>query len=127
MADDSVTPAELEAALEALRAPGRFAIAERVVAQAAPGLHRILVEAMASGGWNSEDDLRQIDQALEAGDPATTRAALLGLIGEQSRIAMLVGVAVGIELAGELGLHGDPREPEPPLTISQHQAPEGSS
>lgn len=127
MADDTVTPAELEAALEALREPGRFDIAERVVGQAAPGLHRILAEAMASGGWNSEDDAREIDKALAAGDPAAARAALLGFVGEQSRVAMLVGVAVGIELAGELGLHGDPGEPEPPLTVTRHTTSEGSS
>lgn len=119
MADDFVTPAELEAALEALRAPGRFDAAERLVGQAAPGLHRILIEAMASGGWNSDDDAREIDKALGAGDPASVRANVLGLVGEQSRVAMLVGVAIGIELAAELELHGE-SEPEPPLTITRH-------
>ncbi|MDO9356751.1 MAG: hypothetical protein Q7T55_23845 [Solirubrobacteraceae bacterium] len=124
MASEAVTLAELEAALEALREPGRFDAAERLVGLAAPGLHRILVEAMAGGGWNSEDDAREIDKALGAADPAAAKAAVLGLLGESSRVAMLVGVAVGIELAAELDLHG---QGEPPLTITRHQGTEGSS
>lgn len=121
MAREFVTQAELATALEALRVPGRFDTAERLVTQAAPGLQRILIEALASGGWNSEDDAREIDKALGSGDAAVARTALTALLGEQTRVAMLVGVAVGIELAAELGLHRD----EDPLTVSQHAAPEG--
>jgi hypothetical protein len=128
MAGDFVTQAELEAALEALRAPGRFEMAERLVAQAAPGLSRLLIEALAGGGWNSEDDAREVDKALAAGDPDLVRTALRTLLAEQSRVAMLVGVAVGIELADELGLHGDPGQSgEPPLSITQNSATEGPS
>ncbi len=126
MASDSVTPAELEAALEALREPGRFDAAERLVGLAAPGLHRILIEAMAGGGWNSEDDAREIDKALAAGTPDVVRANVLGLVGEQSRVAMLVGVAVGIELARELELHEGP-PPEPPLAVTRHSVTESTS
>lgn len=115
--DEGVTRAELEAALEALRQPGRFRDAELLVQVAAPGLHRLLLEALASGGWGAEDDVRQIEAALAMPDSASARAALLGLLGEQTRIAMLVGVAVGIELARELGLVGPP---EPDLLVSQH-------
>lgn len=125
MASESVTPAELDAALEALREPGRFDAAERLVGLAAPGLHRILIEAMASGGWNSDDDGREIDKALAAGAPEAVRASVLGLLGEQARVAMLVGVAVGIELAAELELHGE--APEPPLTITRTTAAGESS
>ncbi len=120
MAREFVTQAELEAALDALREPGRFDAAERLVAQAAPGLQRILLEALASGGWGPEDDAREIDKALVSGDSAAARTALGALLGEQTRIAMLVGVAIGIELSGELGLHAD----EPVLTVSQHSSPE---
>lgn len=122
--DDPVTSEELEAALEALREPGRFQDAERLVSVAAPGLHRILLEALASGGWGAEDDVRQIDSAIGQSDPAAARAALLGLLGEQTRIAMLVGVAVGIELARELELVPDVGgEPESALPVSQHAYP----
>ncbi|MBJ7471773.1 MAG: hypothetical protein JHD16_10750 [Solirubrobacteraceae bacterium] len=116
MAREFVTQSELEAALQALRVPGRFDAAERLVAQAAPGLQRILLEALASGGWGAEDDAREVDKAL-SGDPHAARASITALLGEQTRIAMLVGVAVGIELSAELGLHQDDA---PPLTVSHH-------
>lgn len=124
MPREFVTQAELEAAVEALREPGRFDVAERLVAQVAPGLQRILLEALSGGGWGAEDDVREIDKALAAGDPSATRTALAALLGEQTRVAMLVGVAVGIELSGELNLHGD--EPELSVTQHQHSAPKGS-
>ena len=126
MARDFVTQTELEAALEALRVPGRFDTAERLVGQVAPGLYRILVEALASGGWNSEDDAREIDRALAANDAAAVRDSLGALLGEQTRVAMLVGVAVGIELARELDI--DHRDgDEPPLTITQTPASSGGA
>ena len=112
MARDHVTQAELELALAALQAPGRFDTAERLVQQAAPGLHKILLDALGSGGWSADDDAREIDRSLAAADP---REAVTTLVAEQARLAMLVGVAVGMELARELDLDG-----EPPLTISQH-------
>lgn len=122
MPREFVTQAELEAAVEALREPGRFDVAERLVAQVAPGLQRILLEALSAGGWGAEDDVREIDKALSSSDPAAVRTALAALLGEQTRVAMLVGVAVGIELSGELNLHGD----EPELSVTQHSAPKGS-
>ncbi|MDQ8046386.1 MAG: hypothetical protein AAGC46_20735 [Solirubrobacteraceae bacterium] len=122
MAGDFVTQAELEAALEALREPGRFDAAERLVAQAAPGLQRILAEALAGGGWNSEDDAREIEKALVASDHATALTALRTHLAEQTRLAMLVGVAVGIELANELDLGG--ADDEPSLTITRHSSSE---
>ena len=75
MASDHVTQSELEAALEALREPGRFDDAERLVMAAAPGLHRILVEALASGGWGAEDDVRALDAALAAAAAMDTPSA----------------------------------------------------
>ncbi len=120
MAREFVTQAELEAALEALREPGRFDAAERLVAQAAPGLQRILLEALASGGWGQDDDAREIDKALASSDPSAARTALAALLNEQTRVAMLVGVAIGIELSAELGLHAE----EPSLTVSQHSSPQ---
>lgn len=106
MAGDHVTQSELEAALQALQEPGRFDDAERLVSLAAPGLHRILLEALASGGWGAEDDARALDAVLAADDAASVRDRLGSLLAEQTRVAMLVGVAVGVELARELDLVG---------------------
>ncbi len=63
-----------------------------------------------------DDDLRAIDAALGAGDPQAVRARLSALIGEQTRVSMLVGVAVGVELARELGF----AEGEAPLAVTHH-------
>lgn len=115
MAREYVTQTELAEALQALQEPGRFEGAERLVMQAAPGLHQILIEALASGGWGAEDDARALDAALAAGDAAAVRDRLGALLGEQTRVAMLVGVAVGVELARELGLAD-----ASPLAITQH-------
>lgn len=116
MAGDHVTQSELEAALEALQEPGRFDDAERLVSLAAPGLHRILLEALASGGWGAEDDARALDAALASEDAAAVRDRLGSLLAEQTRVAMLVGVAVGVELARELDLIGDASA----LAVTQH-------
>lgn len=117
MADGHVTAAELEAALEALQEPGRFDAAERLVGHLAPGLHRMLVEALAAGGWGPDDDLRELERVLATDDPAQRRAGLLQLLGEQTRVAMFVGVAVGIELARELRLADEGARA---LAISHH-------
>lgn len=114
MPREHITQRELEDALEALQVPGRFDTAERLVAQAAPGLLRILVDALAEGGWSGADEAREIGQALGEA-PEAARLRLTALLAEQTRVAMLVGVAVGIELAGELALHG-----EEPLAVTQH-------
>jgi hypothetical protein len=116
MAREYVTQSELEAALQALQEPGRFEGAERLVTQAAPGLHRILIDALASGGWGADDDARALDAALAAGDAGAVLDRLGSLLAEQTRVAMLVGVAVGVELARELGLASG----ESPLAITHH-------
>jgi len=123
MAPDYVTQSELEAALQALQEPGRFDDAERLVSLAAPGLHRILLTALASGGWGADDDARAIERALAAGEPDAVRRALAVLLAEQTRVAMLVGVAVGVELARELALvyaDGDGDVGGEPLAVTQH-------
>lgn len=117
MPGDHVTQSELEAALQALQEPGRFDDAERLVTLAAPGLHRILLDALASGGWGAEDDARALDAALAAGDASAVRDRLGTLLAEQTRVAMLVGVAVGVELARELELTGE----APALAVTHHR------
>ena len=84
MTEPRYTEAELDAAVEALTEPERFREAETVVAQAAPKLHRILAKALALA-----DDVER-------------DAAVRTLLAEETRMGMLVGVAVGWALATEL-------------------------
>lgn len=110
MPERQFTDAELDAALEALTEPERFRSAEGRVAQIAPQLQRILASALQEGGWFDAHE----SQALKA---ATTPSedervtAVRTLLAEEVRLGMLVGVAVGWELARELeGFESDDNE-----------------
>lgn len=83
---------ELDAAIEALSDPERFREAEARVAHAAPQLQRVLNEALQAGGFFEAHE-SQVRKAT--GDEAAVRT----LLAEETRMGMLVGVAVGWELA----------------------------
>ncbi|MET0559666.1 MAG: hypothetical protein ABW065_13520 [Solirubrobacterales bacterium] len=93
---------ELEAALERLRDPQRFAAAESVVAQAAPQLQKVLAAAMAEGGWFGEPHEAEALRAATAPDPEERLTAVRALLAEEARMGMMVGVAVGWALKEEL-------------------------
>jgi hypothetical protein len=101
------TDAELDAAVDALTEPERFREAETVVAQAAPKLHRILAQALESGGWFAESHEEELRKALATADDAERDAAVRTLLAEETRMGMLVGVAVGWALATELASKED--------------------
>ncbi len=97
------TAEQVDAAVEALSAdPERFAHAQEIVTHAAPGLQRVLNEALHAGGWFGEAHEAQITGAASTQDPAERESAIRVLIAEETRLSMLVGVAVGLELAREL-------------------------
>jgi hypothetical protein len=96
------TDAELDAALAALSEEGRLREAQRLVARAAPQLHRVLDEALAAGGWFGETHEQAVSDAAGVEDAAARRQAVGTLVAEETRLGMLVGVAVGFELARTL-------------------------
>ena len=96
------TDAELEAAVERLTDPDRFRAAEDRVARVAPQLQRILNQALAEGGWFGEAHEGELLKAATAPDHDDRLRALRTLLAEETRLGMLVGVAVGWELAIEL-------------------------
>ncbi len=106
----SYSEAELHAAVEALTDAERFHEAERIVGSAAPGLQKVLAEALAAGGWFEDSHQRAIDDAAGRADESERIALIRTLIAEESRIAMMIGVAVGWTLADELSDPGKPRE-----------------
>lgn len=111
MAEQRFTDAELEAALNALSEPGRFRQAEQRVAQMAPQLQRILGEALREGGWFDSAHESQVTQAASEADEDERLSAIRRLLAEETRMGMLVGVAVGWELSRELDRE-DKREGE---------------
>ncbi len=100
--DAAYSDEQLEAAIEALVEPERFRAAERRVAAAAPQLQRVLAAALAEGGWFEGAQQEHLAKLAAIEDPEQRLAELRTLLAEETRIGMLIGVAVGWELALEL-------------------------
>jgi hypothetical protein len=96
------TAEEVDRAVEALSQADRFAHAQEIVSHAAPGLQRVLDAALTSGGWFGEALDAQISAAAFQEDPSARLAQVRSLVDEETQLGMLVGVAVGLELAREL-------------------------
>ena len=96
------TDEQLDAAVEALTDPERFREAEALVAAAAPRLQRVLTSALEQGGWFAESHDDATARAAGTEDEAERLTAVRSLLAEETRMGMLVGVAVGWALAREL-------------------------
>jgi hypothetical protein len=92
----------LDAAIEALSDRDRLREAESVVTAAAPKLQRILAEALTEGGWFGEAHEAEVRKAAETSSDVERMTAIRTLLAEEARMGMMVGVAVGWALAGEL-------------------------
>jgi hypothetical protein len=102
MSDQDPNDERLRSAIEALLDPERFRQAERRVARAAPQLQQVLARALAEGGWLEQSRGEEVERAASAEDPEERSKILRTMLAEEARVAMLVGVAVGWELAREL-------------------------
>lgn len=101
------TEDEVEAALSALSEPDRFKVAERRVARFVPELQQILGRALREGGWFDEAHESHLRKVAGAPDEEERLTALRTLVAEETRLGMLVGVAVGWELGRELERRDD--------------------
>jgi hypothetical protein len=96
------TDAEVDAAVQAISDPDRLALAQRVVEANAPALQRILNAALSEENWfDTAHQQLVLEAAGKAGIEERLNAVRL-LLAEETRVAMLIGVAVGFELAHEL-------------------------
>jgi uncharacterized membrane-anchored protein len=93
---------DVRAAIEALLEPGRFGAAERVVAAAAPQLQKVLASVLSEGGLLDGPREEALSKLASIEDPDERLVALRTLLAEETRLGMMVGVAVGWELAREL-------------------------
>ena len=110
MAEGSAhTDAEIDAAIEALSDPKRLEEAQRLVAERAPQLQRILDQALHAAGWFDEAHARAIRSAAGVDDPGAREQSVRALVEEETRVSMLTGVAVGYELAHTL-MHSNTEE-----------------
>jgi pyruvate carboxylase len=96
------TAEQVDAAVQALGDATRFAHAQEIVTHAAPNLQRVLAEALAEGDWFGSAHDAHVTQAALHDDPGERLRAVRTLVAEETRLGMLVGVAVGLELAEEL-------------------------
>jgi hypothetical protein len=103
MAEHRYSAEEVDAAVAAIADGERFADAQELVTHAAPGLQQILGAALDAGGFFDSAHQGEIGRVAGIDDNETRRVALAELVAEESRLAMLVGVAVGLALADELG------------------------
>ena len=94
--------AEIDAAVQAMSEPGRLEEAQRVVATAAPQLQGILDEALAAADWYGSAHQAAVLDAAGKPDVDERLRAVQRLIAEETRVSMLIGVAVGYELAHSL-------------------------
>ncbi|MFA4928370.1 MAG: hypothetical protein WC558_07625 [Patulibacter sp.] len=119
MTERPYTAEDVDRAVREISEPHRLKRAEEIVTHAVPGLERIIENALHDGGWFSQGHQQQVGQAAAEPDLVERTQRIGQLVAEESRLAMLVGVTVGIALARELENPGtaaaeadDPETPE---------------
>lgn len=100
--DRAYTDAQLQAAISEVSDPERLRDAQNLVMQAAPALQRVLAAAIQDGGWFDTAHNQAVREAAVHEDPDTRLRAMHTLLAEETRLGMLVGVAVGFELSRAL-------------------------
>lgn len=106
------TDEQLDAAIEEITDPIRFREAQEIVMRAAPQLQRVLAAAIAEGGWFDAAHEQAMREAAADTDPESRLRSLRTLLAEETRLGMLVGVAVGFELSRTLGAQATEHEQE---------------
>jgi hypothetical protein len=101
------TDEELDAALKALTEPERFREAEERVSRIAPQLQHVLYQALDLDGYFGQLRENEVAGAVRQEDLDERTRAVRTLLAEETRLGMLIGVAVGWELARELELKGE--------------------
>ena len=107
MVDRAYTDAELEAAIAAIADPGRLRDGQDLVTRTAPALQRVLATALEEGGWFDAGHSRAVQEVAGLADAHERVRAVGTMLAEETRLGMMVGVAVGFELARELTRRAD--------------------
>jgi hypothetical protein len=111
--DRSFTDAELDAAIAEISDPARLRAAQDLVARTAPALQRVLAAALSDGGWFDAAHDQAVREAATQSEGQERIRAVRTLVAEETRLGMLVGVAVGFELARELARRDEPDDNTP--------------
>jgi hypothetical protein len=100
------TDEELDGALKALTEADRFREAEARVARIAPQLQHVLYHALDLEGYFGQLRENEVASAVRREELDDRTRAVRTLLAEETRLGMLIGVAVGWELALELETGG---------------------
>ena len=103
------TEQELDAAVQALTDPATLEEAQKLVTRQAPALQRIFDQALESAEWYGSARRSEVVKAAGTADPDERMQAVGRLIDEETRVSMLIGVAVGFEVAHQLMERADER------------------
>lgn len=116
MPDRTYTAEQVDAAVARMGDAERIDHARDVVVHAAPGLQRILAEALHHDQYFEEAHDQHVRSVAGVSDEQERLRQLRTLVAEEVRLGMLVGVAVGFQLAHELQ---EDEAPAPPTTPDQ--------
>ncbi len=111
MPERAYTDEQLDAAIEQLTDPAALRDGQDLVMRAAPSLQRVLAAAMADGGYFGSAHEQAIRETAGEPDPEQRTRTLRTLLAEETRLGMLVGVAVGFELARALDRRATDSDP----------------
>jgi hypothetical protein len=106
------TDEELDAAIAEIADPGQLREAQDVILRVAPQLQKVLAAAIAEGGWFDAAHDQAVGEAVGQADAEARLRAVRTLLAEETRLGMLVGVAVGFELSRQLGRPTTEPQPE---------------
>lgn len=94
--------AQLDAIIQELAEPHGFDAIEERLAGVAPQLQQLLDGALSEGGWFDDAHEGMVLKTATNPDEDARISELRNFVLEQTRIGMLVGVAVGWEIAERL-------------------------
>jgi hypothetical protein len=106
----SYPEAEVEAAVQSLSDPSELDQAQKLISANATQLQRIFDEAMKSADWYGSAHQAEVVKAAGTADPDERMDNVHRLVEEENRVSMLIGVAVGFELAHRLIEGHEPSE-----------------
>ena len=96
------TDTEVEAAVQALTDPAQLEQAQRLVAENAPTLQRILNTALNEAECFDTAHQELVLEAAGKADIEQRLQAVQTMLAEEIRVTMMIGAAVGFELAHQL-------------------------
>lgn len=108
MADESFNQEDLEAVVAELGEAGGLDAVELRLESVAPQLQKLLDGALSAGGWFDDAHESMVLKTATQPDADQRIAEVRNFVLEQTRLGMLVGVAVGWELAERLEARRSP-------------------